>query len=436
MLDINYIRENPDELKDNLLKRNWKKEEIDIVDRILELDIKYKELLKGIEDLRAKRNKISGQIKGTHDKELIDEASKIKEMLAQSEAQIEPIAKEFFDLQMRLPNRLNPLATVGKDESGNKVIRKCGEPTKFDFIPRDHMALGESLDLIDTETSARVSGARFAYLRNELVLMQFGLVNFVLESLTNKEVIKKLATSVDNPFDNVFVPVVPPVMIHPEVMKKMGRYEPFEERYYIPSDDLMLVGSAEHTLGPIHMDQVIEEASLPIRYIGYSTAFRREAGSYGKDMKGILRVHQFDKLEMESFVASEYSVVEQDLFVAIQEYFLQQLELPYQVVDICTGDMGGPDYRQIDIETWIPSQEKYRETHTADLMTDFQSRRLNIRTRKSDGSTGFVHMNDATAIAIGRLLIAILENYQRADGSVGVPRILRKYLNIDVIEPK
>ncbi|MEK7129446.1 MAG: aminoacyl--tRNA ligase-related protein, partial [Patescibacteria group bacterium] len=189
----------------------------------------------------------------------------------------------------------------------------------------------------------------------------------------------------------------------------------------------------EHTLGPLHMNETIEEGKLPLRYVGFSTSFRREAGSYGKDTKGIFRVHQFDKLEMESFTVPEDSIKEQDFFIAVQEYLMQSLEIPYQVVMICTGDMGAPDARQLDIESWIPSEGKYRETHTSDLMTDFQARRLNTKVRKKDGKTEFVHMNDATAFAVGRTLIAILENYQQKDGSIRVPKVLQSFIGKDVI---
>ncbi len=233
-----------------------------------------------------------------------------------------------------------------------------------------------------------------------------------------------------------FVPVVPPVLIKPEAMDRMARLEPREERYHIPGDDLYLIGSAEHTLGSMYMDEVLEEEKLPIRYIGFSTAFRREAGSYGKDMKGILRVHQFDKLEIESFSLPEVSLVEQDFIVAIQEYLIGSLGLPYQVTAICTGDMGGPDFRQIDIETWMPGQNKYRETNTSDFMTDYQTRRMNTRVRRKNGQLEFIHTNDATAYAIGRIIVAIIENYQQEDGSVMVPEVLRKYMpgNLSIIK--
>ena len=232
------------------------------------------------------------------------------------------------------------------------------------------------------------------------------------------------------------MPIIPPVMIRPEIFEKMARLEPKEERYYLPQDDLYLIGSAEHTLGPIHLNQTLNEGDLPVRYAGYTTAFRREAGSYGKDMKGILRVHQFNKLEMESFTIPENSIKEQDFIVGIQEYLMQQLNIPYRIMMICTGDMGGPDARQIDVECWIPSQGKYRETHTSDMMTDYQARRLNTRVRRKNGISEFVHMNDATAFSMNRPIIAILENYQQEDGSVVVPEVLRKYLGKDIIKPK
>jgi seryl-tRNA synthetase len=247
---------------------------------------------------------------------------------------------------------------------------------------------------------------------------------------------KKLAESVNNPSSKSFSPILPPVFVRPEVMKRMDRLDPIDERYYFEKDDLVLVGSAEHTLGPMHMDKVFKETELPVRYIGFSTSFRRESGSYGKDVKGILRTHQFDKLEMESFTTAENGRVEQDLFVAVQEYLLQQLEIPYQVISICTGDMGKPDFRQIDMECYIPSQGKYRETHTSDYMTDYQSRRLNTTYLDKDGNRQFVYMNDATAFAIGRILIAILENNQQEDGSIVVPKVLTKYTGFERIVPK
>jgi seryl-tRNA synthetase len=224
-------------------------------------------------------------------------------------------------------------------------------------------------------------------------------------------------------------------MIRPDAYVKMARLSPEveDERYYLEKDDLYLIGSAEHTLGSMHMDERISYKNFPLRYIGFSSSFRREAGSYGKDTRGIFRVHQFDKLEMESFTLPDNSLKEHKFLIKIQEYLMQSLKLPYRVMLVCTGDMGGPDARQVDIETWLPGQDKYRETHSADLMLDYQSRRLNTRFKKK-GDLDFVHMNDATAFAIGRTLIAIIENYQQKDGSIQVPEVLQKYTNFKKID--
>ena len=216
-------------------------------------------------------------------------------------------------------------------------------------------------------------------------------------------------------------------------MQAMARLDPPEDKYFLAEDKLYLTGSAEHTLGSMHMNEIIEEKNLPIRYVGYSTAFRREAGSYGKDTKGILRMHQFDKIEIESFTLPERSLGEQDFIVAIQEYLMRKLGLHYRVVAICTGDMGFPDQRQFDIETWMPGQDAYRETHTSDLIGGFQARRLNTRVRRLNGETEYLHMNDATVFALGRTIIAILENYQQADGSVLIPEALVPYVGFDRI---
>jgi seryl-tRNA synthetase len=337
-------------------------------------------------------------------------------------------------MMLQVPNVPSADTPLGEDEGGNAVIRQVGEKKAFDFEPKEHYILGEQLGLIDTKRAAEVSGSRFAYLFGDLVLMQFGLVQHVLRTLTDASVLGKIiAGSGLDVAAKPFIPVVPPVFIKSGPFEAMARIDPREERYHIPEDDAFLIGSAEHTLGVLHMGETIDESELPLRYIGYSSAFRREAGSYGKDMKGILRLHQFDKLEMESFTTKERSLAEQDYFVAIQEYLVQSLGIPYQVVQICTGDMGVPDARQIDIECWLPGQGKYRETHTSDLMTDYQARRLGTRVKRAGGEKEYVHMNDATAFAIGRTLIAILENYQQADGSVVVPEVLRPYVGKDVI---
>lgn len=414
MLDIKFIRENAELVKTAVKNKRAKAD----IDRILQLDDRRRALIAKIEDLNREKNAAAKE-------KDIARGKMVKDSLLQLETEFKEVESQYLEEMYAVPNIPSEHTPVGPDESANKVIKKIGEIPQFDFAPKEHWQLGEELGIIDTETAAKVTGSRFAYLKGDLALLEFAVIQFLMQTLTSEQ---RLAEIIKNAglktVAKPFIPVLPPVMIKPEVMQRMGRLEPRDERYYIPSDDLYLIGSAEHTLGPMHMDQAIAEASLPLRYAGFSTAFRREAGSYGKDMKGILRVHQFDKLEMESFTLPEDSAAEQLLMVAIQEYLMRALGLPYQVVEICTGDMGAPDHRQIDIETWMPGQNKYRETHTADLMTDFQSRRLNIKVKRSSGKSELLHMNDATASA-GRTMIAILENYQQADGSVKIPEVLQ-----------
>lgn len=424
MLDIKFIRENIEVVKAAVKNKNKK---VDI-DHLLKLDDERKVFVTQIDELRNQRNELVKGIQGKPSSEQIEAGKNLKEKIAELEKEQEKIAEEYQTLLKNVPNVYSEDTPIGPDESGNIVLRKFGEPKKFDFPVRDHMELGLMHGIIDTEKSAVISGSRFNYLFGGAVLLQFALIQFVFSVVTDKKIIGKLAKKIGNPSDKPFTPVIPPVFAKSEIMKKMDRFDPIEDRYYFEEDDALLVGSAEHTLGPIHMNEVLSEDSLPIRYIGYSTAFRREAGSYGKDTVGILRRHQFDKAEMESFCQPENGRVEQDLIVAIQEYLVQQLEIPHQVISICTGDMGKPDYRQIDIECWMPGQNKYRETHTSDYMTDFQARRLNIKYKNSQGEKKLVHMNDATAFAVGRILIAILENYQQKDGSIKIPKVLQKFM--------
>jgi seryl-tRNA synthetase len=255
------------------------------------------------------------------------------------------------------------------------------------------------------------------------------IIQLTFNVLGDEKILKKVAKDAGlDVSTRPFVPVLPPVIMRREVMDRMDRLQPEEQRYLLPEDGQVLVGSAEHTLGPYYMEKTLADTELPIRFIGYSTAFRREAGTYGKDMGGILRVHQFDKLEMESFTTAEAGADEQKLIVALQEYLVQQIEVPYRVLQKCTYDIGKPNANGLDIECWIPAQNTYRETHTADYMSDFQARRLGTHYKNTEGKRTLVHMNDATAFAIGRTLIAILENHQNADGSVTIPKALRPYM--------
>ena len=429
MLDIKFIKENKKIVEEGARK---KKVKVDI-DELIALDDMRLAELKEIELLRTEQNRVSNEISRDQDPnlkiQLIEEMRVVKEDLKNREEKAKETIIKWQKLMLKIPNIPSVDTPEGPDESGNVVIRSWGQKPVFDFKPKEHYEIGEALGIIDNKAAAEISGARFTYLKGDLVLLQFALINFLLEIFTNQETLEKIAKDKNlNVNPKPFIPVIPPFMVKSSIYLKMGRLDPKEDKYYLSEDDMYLIGSAEHSVGPIHMNQILEEKDMPIRYLGYSPAFRREAGSYGKDTKGILRMHQFEKMEMETFCLPENSLQEQEFLVAIQEYYLQLLNLPYEVMLICTGDMGKPDYRQIDINTWMPGQNVYRETNTADLMNSFQSRRLNTRVRRNDGKIELVHMNDATASAMGRTLIAIIENYQQADGSIKIPDVLKKYM--------
>ena len=428
MLDIKFIRDNIEQVKKTCTQKRCSVD----VDRLLELDEKRRSRIGDIQNLEAERNKLS---KGKPSEAEIVHVKKVKEDIAALQSEYDVIYKEFIALLYTVPNILHPDVPIGIDETQNVVIKKNGEPRVFSFQPREHWDIGVEKDIIDIKRAGEITGTRFAYLKGDLVLLEFALIQYALSVVTNEGVLSQIATQAGLTVSTKpFIPVVPPVMIRGDVMNKMARLEPKEERYFIQSDELYLVGSAEHTLGPLHMEETLKEQDLPIRYIGFSTAFRREAGSYGKDTKGILRVHQFDKLEFESFAPPALALAEQDFILAIQQHLMSGLGLPHQVVFKCSGDMGAPDYREFDIETWMPGQGRYRETHTADYMTDYQSRRLNTKVRLADGTTEFVHMNDATVFAIGRTLIAIIENYQQEDRSILIPDVLHPWVGKRVIK--
>ena len=434
MLDIKFTRENQDIVKDAIRKKFGK---VDL-DELVALDDKRREVLQLVETLRAEQ-KIVGDgmalpLEAPEREALLEKLRVLKENLSEKEDELKKVTGEWQNMMLKVPNVPSADTPEGPDDTANVVGRTWGDKPQFDFTPKEHDEIGEALGLIDTETATKVAGSRFCYIKGDLALMQFAILQFCFSFLTNKEKLQAIANSANVTISvDAFMPIIPPVFVKPLVQVKMSRFMTPEEHYLFPNDDLMLIGSAEHTLGSMHMDQTFSENELPIRYVGYSTAFRREAGSYGKDTKGILRQHQFDKLEMEVFSLPENSMQEQNFLVAIQEHLLQQLGLPYQVVLVCTGDMGFPDYRQFDIETWMPGQNKYRETHSADLTSGFQSRRLNTRVKRPDGKIEPVHMNDATVVAIGRMLIAIIENYQEADGRIRIPEVLKPYMGKDYI---
>lgn len=415
MIDLELLRKNPEIFKTGCKNKNAS---IDI-DAVLDLDKKWRETLKEVEDLRAKQNSLGEGVASEKDeakkKEILAELKAVKDQIKEKEESEKSLKNDLDKSVRQIPNPPLEEVIVGPDDSGNKVLREVGEKPQFDFEFKDYIQLGEDLDLIDTERAAKVSGARFGYLKNEAALMEFALIQYALDIITKEG----------------FIPVVPPVMIKPEAMEAMGYVERGrEEIYFIEKDSLYLVGTSEQSVGPMHMGEIFEEKDLPRRYVAFSSCFRSEAGSHGKDTRGILRVHQFDKLEMFSITTPEKSREEHELLLLLEEKLMQGLKLPYHILDICTGDLGDPAAKKYDIEVWLPSQNTYRETHSTSNTTDFQARRLNIRYRPQgqERGTKFVHMLNGTAFAIGRIIIAILENYQQADGSVRIPEALQKYM--------
>ncbi len=408
MLDINYIRENKD-----LIKKGVEAKQLDsqIVDEVLELDEKRRNLIKEIEDLRAKRNEIARGGKAS------DKGRKIKEELKEKEPLLAKMEIEYKNALWAIPNPPAPDVKIGRNDTENDVVKKWGKIPKFNFEIKDHLTLGEHLGIIDTERAAKISGARFDYLKGDAVLLEFALVMFAMETLLKKG----------------FIPVIPPVLVKKEIMRAMGYMEHGgeEDMYVLPNDDLVLVGTSEQSIGPMYKDEVLDGKRLPLRYVGFSSCFRREAGSYGKDTRGILRLHQFDKVEMFSYVKPEDSDKEHEFLLSIEENFLQALGIPYQVVKMCSGDLGLPAARKYDLEAWIPSQEKYRELTSTSTVTDFQARRLNIKYKEKDKKE-YVYMLNGTAFS-QRPIIAILENFQQKDGSVKIPKVLQKWIGVDKI---
>lgn len=418
MLDIAFIRENPDIVRAAIKNKN--REGIDL-DRILVLAEERKTNANEISEINRQRNVAQEARDG-------EAGKRLKEELKAAEEKHQVTEKELVSLLIKIPNIPSADTPIGPDESGNVVIRQWGEKPQFSFTPKAHWDLGKDLGIIDNEKAAEVSGARFVYLKGDMALLEMAMMRFGFDTLISEETLKKIIEGAGLTVSSKpFVPVIPPILMRSQVMNRMARLDPIDERYYFEKDDMVFIGSAEHTLGPLHMDEILKEEDLPLRYAAMTPAFRREAGAAGKDTRGILRLHQFDKLEMETFSKPEDGLAEQNLMVAIQEYLLRQLGLPYQVLSICTGDMGFPDQRQIDIEAWMPGQDAYRETNTSDYIGGFQARRLNTRVRRADGTLEPVHMNDATAFA-QRPLAAILENNQNEDGTITIPEVLRPYM--------
>lgn len=426
MLDIRFIREHPEEVQKNAEQKGYSVS----ISELLEWDEKKRSLQQRTDALREKRNENAARMKGGRPSDdLIAEGKVLKEELASLEMDLKTADATFSELLKKVPNMALADVPVGASEDENVVAKKVGEPTKFGFTPKNHAEIAEAKRWLDKERAAKVAGSRFAYLKGDLVKLQFALIQMIMDKLSDQAFIDEIiAENHLNVSNKPFTPVLPPLMLRTELYDAMDRLEPRDDRYKIEDEDLWLQGSAEHVLGSMHADEIFSEADLPARYIGYATSFRREAGTYGKDMEGMFRMHQFDKLEMESLGVAEKGLDEHLFMVAIQEKIMQMLEVPYQVLQKCTADIGKPNARGIDIEAWLPGQDKYRETHTADYMTDYQARRLKTRVRRESGEIELVHTNDATALPLSRGPIAILENHQQADGSIRVPVALRPYL--------
>lgn len=425
MIDIQLLRDNPELVKQ---KSAEKQVEVD-VDRIIQLDNDYRGVLQNVEALRQKRNEISDKMKGGKpEQSLIGQGKQIKLELAEQENQLSQ-AKQELDLLVRaIPNFALDSVPIGETEADNVVTKSVGDKQRFDFQPKPHWEIAEARGLIDKERAAKIAGSRFAYLKGGLVQLQFAIVQFVLDTLTDEEKLKQIIADNDlKTSSKPFIPILPPAMLRTEPYTASARLDAEEVTYKLENDDLWLNASAEHTLCTMYWNEILPVEELPLRYIGYSTSFRREAGTYGKDTEGIIRLHQFDKLEMEVFSTADTGEEEHKLLIAIQEYLVQQLGLTYNFIQKSTADIGKPNASGVDIDCWFPGQDRFIETHTADYMTDYQARDLNTRT-KIDGSTEFIHTNDATAFAMSRILAAITEQYQTAEGMIRVPDALKPYM--------
>ena len=412
MIDIKFLRENPDVVRASQKGRG---EDVTLVDQVIAIDEKRRAAINEFELLRAEQNTLSksvGGAKGDEKAKLLesakDLANKVKSadaIRAEFEAQTQAVA-------LQLSNLLDPNAPIGKEEDF-VILEHVGTPREFtDFEPKDHVELGKLLGAIDTERGAKVSGSRSYYLTGVGALLEFALVNYAISSAVKAG----------------FTPVIPPVLVNPPAMEGTGFLgQAAENVYHLEKDGMYLVGTSEVPLAAYHMDEVLPVEKLPLRYAGYSTCFRREAGTYGKDTRGIIRVHQFDKVEMFSFCHPDQALEEHKRLLQWEKDFLNAMEIPYRVIDVASGDLGSSANRKFDIEAWIPTQKAYREVTSTSNCAEFQARRLNIRFKDSDGTKAVATLN-GTLVAIPRMIVAILENHQNADGSVNVPQALQPFL--------
>ena len=417
MIDIKYLRENPDAVRASQKGRG---EDASIVDKVLAIDEVRRAAIEKFETLRAEQNLLSksvGSAKGDEKAALLENAKELAIKVKDADSKRAEVEEERKRLIMQLSNLLDPDAPIGT-EADFVIIEHVGTPRSFDFQPKDHVELGKLLGAIDTERGAKVAGSRSYYLTGVGAMLEFALVNYAISSALKAG----------------FTPVIPPVLVNPAAMEGTGFLgQAAENVYHLEKDDVYLVGTSEVPLAAMHMDEVLPADKLPIRYAGYSSCFRREAGTYGKDTRGIIRVHQFDKVEMFSFCHPDQAKEEHKRLLQWEKDFLNAMEIPYRVIDVASGDLGASANRKFDIEAWIPTQEAYREVTSTSNCTEFQARRLNIRFKDADGTKAVATLN-GTLVAIPRMIVAILENHQNADGSVNVPAALQPFLGTQRFE--
>jgi seryl-tRNA synthetase len=420
MIDIKFLRENPDAVRASQKGRG---EDVGVVDQVLASDELKRAAITEFEQLRAEQNLLSksvGAAKGDEKAALLANSKELADKVKAADAKRAEIEAQANSLAMVISNILDPDAPIGGEEDF-VVIEHVGTPRDFaaaGFEPKDHVELGKLLGAIDTERGAKVSGSRSYYLTGVGALLEFALVNYAISSATKAG----------------FIPVIPPVLVKPAAMEGTGFLgQAAENVYHLEKDDYYLVGTSEVPLAAFHMDEILDGAKLPLRYAGYSSCFRREAGSYGKDTRGIIRVHQFDKVEMFSFCKPEEAKEEHKRLLQWEKDFLNSMEIPYRVIDVASGDLGSSANRKFDIEAWIPTQSAYREVTSTSNCTEFQARRLNIRYKDSDGTKAVATLN-GTLVALPRMIVAILENHQNADGTVNVPAALQPFLGMTRFE--
>ncbi len=419
MLDIKLIRENPEFVKNNLMKRG-NPENIKMLDALVDLDREWRQNLTKLNDLRHERKTITTEIAtlkktGKDASSKVEKAKTLDAEITSIQAEVTRAEEKTRDYLMRLPNLLHETVPVGKDENDNVQIRSWGNIPKLDFAIKNHIDLGLNLDIIDLERAGKVTGSRFFYLKRQGVLLDMALMNFALEEITKKD----------------YLPVEPPYLMRREAYEGVTALGDFEEVLYkIENEDLYLIATSEHPMAAMFMNEVLKEEDLPLKLAGISACFRKEAGAHGKDTRGMFRTHQFNKIEQFIFCKPEESWKLHEELIHNAEELVQKLGLPYRVVNVCTGDIGTVAAKKYDIEVWMPAQNAYREVVSCSNCTDYQARRLGIRYREKEGAPpkGFLHTLNSTAIATGRTIVAVLENFQQEDGTVVVPKVLRKYM--------